>query len=441
MENSNHVERHPIRTDNTYNIVGYVVATIISFAGGVFIYEIIANSSLTFEAQWNMFKSPLGNICIGIGFLMAIIWWGKFTHWSARPVIETRDSWGNVIERKENYDITEQMFAKFLLPMLGHFVIEPLIYGALIYYPLQCIIAVVGSIFPYILSLLILGIIILFWRFTRLFHFRYQILTLIIAGILFSGAFVWGSIAIDESAPSNNISFVSSKSTPTITEQLEEDVDDNESAIVESKDERNSENASTAVTTHTGLKMFSSLIGAASSCIIYGILITTLIMCVLFALLFVINKDIIHSVVFYIVGGLLALFLTFQFTLMTGAVEAQDAVDSAYDYICELVESKSGTIGIGESQEMLESITEEHPLIGLFVSKTDFMMVDSEELPDVFQETMTGFLDSYFWHRVWWSIGFIVIACLIVTFLPRPTKTRQKGVVDVNEDLFLTGME
>jgi hypothetical protein len=126
---------------------------------------------------------------------------------------------------------------------------------------------------------------------------------------------------------------------------------------------------------------------------------------------------------------------------MTGAVEAQDAVDSAYDYICELVESKSGTIGIGESQEMLESITEEHPLIGLFVSKTDFMMVDSEELPDVFQETMTGFLDSYFWHRVWWSIGFIVIACLIVTFLPRPTKTRQKGVVDVNEDLFLTGME
>ena len=90
---------------------------------------------------------------------------------------------------------------------------------------------------------------------------------------------------------------------------------------------------------------------------------------------------------------------------------------------------------------MLESITEEYPLIGLFVSKTDFMMVDSEELPDVFQETMTGFLDSYFWRRVWWSLGFIVIACLIVVFLPRSTKTRRKGVVDVNEDLFLTGME
>lgn len=440
MENSNHVECHPIRTDNTYNIVGYVVATIISFAGGVFIYEIIANSSLTFEAQWNMFKSPLGNICIGIGFLMAIIWWGKFTHWSARPVIETRDSWGNVIERKENYDITEQMFAKFLLPMLGHFVIEPLIYGALIYYPLQCIIAVIGSIFPYILSLLILGVIILFWRFTRLFHFRYQIITLIIAGILFFGAFMWGSIAIDKSTPSNNISLVADTQTPTITEI--EEVDDAEPATVaESEDERDSEQVSTAVTPQTGLKMFSSLMGAAFSCIIYGILITTLIMCILLALLYAINKDIFHSVTFYIVGGLLALFLTFQFTLMMGAVEAQDVVDSAYDYICELVESKSGTIGIGESQEMLENITEKYPLIGLFVSKTDFMMVDSEELPDVFQETMTGFLDSYFWHRVWWSLCFIVISCLIVAFLPRPTKTRQKGVVDVNEDLFLTGME
>ncbi len=441
MENLDHVERLPKRTDSTYNIVGYIVAAIISIAGGFFIYEIIANSSLTFEAQWNMFKSPLGNICIGIGFLMAIIWWGKFTHWSATPVVETRDSWGGVIERKENYDITEQLFAKVLLPFLGHFVIEPLIYGAIIYYPLQCIIAVVGSIFPYILSLLVLGVIILFWMFTRLFHFRYQLLTLIIAGILFSGAFIWGSIAVDESAISDTISFVSSKQAPVIIEQTEE-VDEFEPAnVIESEDERESEDTSTAVIPNTGFNMFSSLIGTAFSCVIYGILITALIMGVLLALLLAINKDIFHSVVFYIVGILLALLLTFQFTLMMGAVEGQDAVDSAYDYICELVESKSGTIGVGESQEMLESITEEYPLIGLFVSKTDFMMVDSEELPDVFQETMTGFLDSYFWHRVWWSLGFIVIACLIVVFLPRSTKTRQKGVVDVNEDLFLTGME
>lgn len=441
MENSDHAKRLPVNTDNTYNIVGYVVAAIISIAGGFFIYEIIANSSLTFEAQWNMFKSPLGNICIGIGFLMAIIWWGKFTHWSATPVVETRDSWGGVIERKENYDITEQLFAKVLLPFLGHFVIEPLIYGAIIYYPLQCIIAVVGSIFPYILSLLVLGVIILFWLFTRLFHFRYQILTLIIAGILFSGAFIWGSIAIDESSLSDTISFVSSKPAPTIIEQTEEVDEIEPTTIIESEDERDSEDASAAVIPQTGFNMFSSLMGTAFSCVIYGILITTIIMGILLVLLLAINKDIIHSVVFYIVGALLALFLTFQFTLMMGAAETQSAVDSAYDYICELVESKSGTISTDESQEMLESITEEYPIIGLFMSKTDFMMADSEDFPDVFQETMTGFLDSYFWHRVWWSLGAIVIACLIVAFLPKPTKTRQKGTIDVNEDLFLTGME
>lgn len=102
MENSDHVERLSVNTDNTYNIVGYVVAAIISIAGGLFIYEIIANSSLTFEAQWNMFKSPLGNICIGIGFLMAIIWWGKFTHWSATPIRKTYDSFGN-LKKVEEY--------------------------------------------------------------------------------------------------------------------------------------------------------------------------------------------------------------------------------------------------------------------------------------------------------------------------------------------------
>lgn len=444
MEHQNHAERLPIGSERTYNIVGYVIAAIISIAGGIFIYEILANSSLTFEAEWNIFKSPLGNICFLFGLLMAIIWWGKFTHWSATPVIETRDSWGGVIERKENYDITEQLFAKFLLPLLGHFVIEPLIYAAIIYYPLQCIIAVVGSIFPYILSLLVLGVIILFWMFTRLFHFRYQLVTLIIAGILFSGAFIWGSIAIDESLTSVSIGNVDYKPTPTITEQMEEKSTESVPVTIESTDEQETEHTTAAVAPKEGLKMFGSLIEIAFSCIVYGILITIIIMCILFCLLWAINNDILHSIVFYLVGILLAPFLMFQFTLMMGAVETQSAVDSAYDYICELVESKSGTIGAAESQEILDGITEEYPLIGLFVNKADFMMVTSEELPDVFQETMTGFLDSYYWRRVWWSIGFIVIACLIVVFIPKTTKTtknKKRGVIDVNDDLFLAGME
>lgn len=191
----------PDKSDKNYKIVGYIVAAVITLAGIFFIYEILVNSDLTFTAQWNIFKSTFGNFCIGIGLLMAIVWWGKFTHWSAKPMVETRDSSGRVLDRRENMDITEQLFARILLPMLGHFVIEPIIYGSLIYYPIQCIIAVVGAIFPYILSVIVLGIIILFWMFTNIFHFRYQTITLIFAGVLFTGAFAWGGYEIQINTP------------------------------------------------------------------------------------------------------------------------------------------------------------------------------------------------------------------------------------------------
>lgn len=201
MDEYDHVKHLPEEIGNTYNIVGYVVATFITISGGFFIYELIANSDWTFEAQWNIFKSSFGYLCFCIGFIMAIIWWGRFGHWSAKPVVETRDSWGNVIKRKENYDVIEQLFAKFLLPFLGHFFIEPLVYGCFIYYPIQCIIALVGTIFPYILSFIILGVIVLAWSFTHLFRFRYQLVALLLFGIIFSVGFAWGGYMIQPNIP------------------------------------------------------------------------------------------------------------------------------------------------------------------------------------------------------------------------------------------------
>ena len=170
----NRVKSIPEFSDKNYMIAGYIVAALITIAGAFLIYEVVTTDALVFKANWNMFKSPLGNLCWIIGFIWAMLWWGKFTHWSATPIIEKRDRYGNLIERKEDFDIMEQGFAKILMPILGHFVIEPIMYGAIIYYPIQCIIALVGAIFPYILSLIVLAIIVGAWLFTRYCQFRYQ---------------------------------------------------------------------------------------------------------------------------------------------------------------------------------------------------------------------------------------------------------------------------
>ena len=218
LENlKNRVKSIPEFSEKNYTIAGYIIAALITIAGGFFIYEVVTTDALVFKANWNMFKSPLGQICWFIGFIWAMLWWGKFTHWSATPVVETRDRYGNLIERKENYDVTEQMFAKWLMPLLGHFVIEPLMYGAIIYYPIQCIIALVGAIFPYILSLIVLGIIVGAWLFSRTFQFRYHSAVLVILGILFTVAFAWGAYAIGKNVPGSTIQMLTGDAQPSFT--------------------------------------------------------------------------------------------------------------------------------------------------------------------------------------------------------------------------------
>ena len=100
----------PELSNQNYHIVGYIVAALITISGFFLIYEALMTDLLTFKANWNMFKSPLGMVCCGIGLLCSIIFWGRFGHWSRKPVIEERDNHDNLVRRYENMDIVEQLF-------------------------------------------------------------------------------------------------------------------------------------------------------------------------------------------------------------------------------------------------------------------------------------------------------------------------------------------
>ena len=213
----------PEFSEQNYKIVGYVVAALVTLSGGFLIYEVLFNSDLTFKANWNMFKSPLGNISWFIGFICAIVFWGKMGHWSRTPVKEYRDSYGNVLKREEDYDVTEQGFAKILLPIIGHFGIEPLVYGALIYYPIQCVIALVGAIFPYVLTAIVLAIIAGAWLYTSKCHFRYHSAVLVLLGVLFTVGFAWGGYALMNAEPGSTIQMLAD--TPANIEGEAEDYD------------------------------------------------------------------------------------------------------------------------------------------------------------------------------------------------------------------------
>lgn len=159
--------------------------------------------------------------------------------------------------------------------------------------------------------------------------------------------------------------------------------------------------------------IFFSLLTTAFSSIFYGVIVTAVVMAILYAVLKALSKGIVQTPVFFVTGVVLAVLLIVQFSLMIGAIQAKDAVDSAEIYLNQLVEDKFGTVSTQDSQQVMDDITEKFPIIGSFIDIADFSGHDISELPEVMHDTMIDYLSSYIWHRGWWILGIIVVACII----------------------------
>lgn len=173
---------------------------------------------------------------------------------------------------------------------------------------------------------------------------------------------------------------------------------------------------------------FYSLFTTAFSSIFYGVIVTVVIMALIYVLLKSLSKGIVQTPVFFVTGVVLAILLTIQFSLMIGAIQAKDAVDSAKIYLNQLLENAYGTVGAQDSQKILDAVTDEYPIIGSYIGVANFSGNDVTQLSETMHETMTTYLNSYIWHRVWWILGIIAIACVIVMMFDKrsPTTGRPK---------------
>lgn len=174
--------------------MGYFVGTIVTCSGIYFIYQLLFNSDISFSASWNMFKSILMWPLYIIGLIVMFANWNRFS-FSYDTYEKTTYSDGRV-EVKRDWDIIEWMMGHVLAPILGRFILVPLAVAAAIYYPLMCVVHVVGAVFPYIVSAIVLVIIVVSWMFTRWFQFRNSSIVLVLTGIALTVAFAWGGYAI-----------------------------------------------------------------------------------------------------------------------------------------------------------------------------------------------------------------------------------------------------
>lgn len=164
---------------------------------------------------------------------------------------------------------------------------------------------------------------------------------------------------------------------------------------------------------------FFLLFADAFSCILYGAVATAVIMAILYFILKTLGEGIVRTPVFYITGIVLAVLLLIQTSLMIGAIQAKDTADSALIYMRQLLENSSGIVGANESQRVLDAVTEEFPIIGVYLGIADFSGHTVSDLAESIHETMVDYLNTYIWHRVWWILGMIVVACVIVVLFEK----------------------
>lgn len=184
------------RVASNFKTIGYILSGLMSAAGLFFSYQMIFTSDWGFDVEWNMFKSPLIYPLWLIGLVIAVIRFGK-SHWSFDEVIETEDSWGNK-KLWVNNDLVSWMFGHIAWPIIGHLFIEPLMYAALIYYPLMCILYFVGAFLPYILTIIVAILCIGAFKADAILDFPYKNIVLSVASLLFTSGFAYGGWSIME---------------------------------------------------------------------------------------------------------------------------------------------------------------------------------------------------------------------------------------------------
>lgn len=134
------------------NVVHYAISAAL-FVVAVLAAWNIAHFDFSFDIEWNCFKSPTlyGTLCF-VGFFLQFFNWKHLsykTYWKWKDP----DTGKEYLERDR--DMLTEVEGGFLMPLLGHVILAPMIYGALLYYLLMGGFALLQGFMPWALGILI----------------------------------------------------------------------------------------------------------------------------------------------------------------------------------------------------------------------------------------------------------------------------------------------
>lgn len=178
--------------------------------------------------------------------------------------------------------------------------------------------------------------------------------------------------------------------------------------------------------------IFFELFTTAFMCIFYGVLITSVLMAVVYFVLRQVNRSTVCTIAFFLVGVILFVLLSFQQTLMVGAIKAKEYLNDVAEYVEEIADVKDGIIDRTSREvntDYVQKIKKQFPEFSLFVDVDKI----GENLNDMgttvmeMKENTSSSLNYYILRRIMWSLGFLVAAIVIACLLDSCSSSRERG--------------
>ena len=195
------LDKVPAFSDKNMLLACKVCGGVLAACSLFYIFEMFTYDDFGIKANWNIFSSWLFGPLFVVGFITAIVKWGAMGHWGGQPYDVYEDEHGNK-KAVRNDDVVENMYWHFLMPILGHFVIEPIIYACIIYYPLMCVVALLGVVLPFIITLVLVALCVALFVFNKhILNFPYRSIILVGVTLLLSVALTWSAINMESKKP------------------------------------------------------------------------------------------------------------------------------------------------------------------------------------------------------------------------------------------------
>lgn len=150
--------------------------------------------------------------------------------------------------------------------------------------------------------------------------------------------------------------------------------------------------------------------------LLLGVFLTILGIVLMFVLIRSWWRDSTFTPMSFVVGGILFFFLAFQAVLLCGAVTIKSYCDDVEMAIDGMVANVPDDIlfSTEDSQQILDRISEEWPLVGYYVNMADFQGHTSATIGSAMADELRSYMNWFILRRVCWSLAFVVVGAIIV---------------------------